>query len=94
MEIPVKGLKLILGRVSDGEITDADYFINYNTTVYPELTIMVDVDWDKLPKEFAYNYNKYLKEKYGDVVRNFLKTLDIKFNGRIEFEVLNWGDED
>ena len=94
MEIPVKGLKLILNKVSDGQITDADYFVNYNTTVYPELTIMVDVDFDKLPKEFSYNYNKYLKEKYEDVVRVFLKTIDVRFNGRIYFDILNWGDED
>ena len=94
MEIPVKGLKLILNKVSDGQITDADYFVNYNTTVYPELTIMVDVNWDKLPEEFAYNYNKYLKEKYEDVVRTFLKTIDIRFNGRIYFDILNWGGED
>lgn len=94
MEIPVKGLKTILTKVSDGEITDVDYFVNYNTVVYPELTIMVDVDWDKLPSEYAYNYNKYLKEKYSDIIRSFLSSLGINFSGKILFDILNWGDED
>jgi len=94
MDIPVKALKLILTNISKGEITDADYFINYNTTVYPEIRIMVDVDWDKLPKEFAHNYNQYLKDKYEDIVRTFIRSINIKFNGRIYFEILNWGGED
>lgn len=94
MEIPVKGLKHILLKISKGEITDADFFVNYNTLVYPELVIMVDVDWDKLPKKFAYNYNKYLQEKYGDIIRDFILSLGTKFNGKILFDILNWGNED
>jgi hypothetical protein len=85
-----KGLKLYLINISDGLITDVDIFVNYNNP-FIELNVMVDVNWDKLPKERAYNYNLYLKETYSDEVRTFLTMVGVPFRGKIEFDILNWG---
>jgi len=95
MEIPVKILKSVLAKVSKGLITDADYFFNYNNTVYPDLVIMIDVDWTKLPEEIVNNRNKifpYLEDRYSDFIKSFLMSIDFNYRGRIVFDVLNWGD--
>ena len=84
-----KGLKYYLIKISEGLITDVDFFVNY-MSVFPELNIMVDVDWDLLPPDKAYNYNLYLKEKFSDSVRTYLTMVDIPFKGRIEFDIVNW----
>lgn len=84
-----KGLKFYLIKISNGIIKDVDLFVNY-MSVFPELNIMVDVDWDLLPPDKAYNYNLYLKEKFSDNVRRYLTMVDIPFKGRIEFDIINW----
>lgn len=89
----IEGLKKYLMKISDDLIIDADVFVNYNSA-FPEFVVMVDVDWDKLPKEFAYNYNMYLKDIYGKNVKTFLTMMGIPFNGRVIFDIMNWGDED
>jgi len=83
------GLKKILIKLGDGLFTDVDFFVNY-MGIFPELVVMVDVDWEKIPKEFAYNYEKWLKDNYAEHVKNFLTMIDIPFRGRITFEILNW----
>ena len=83
------GLKYYLIKISNGLITDVDFFVNY-MGVFPELNIMVDVNWEMLPSERAYNYNSYLKERFSDNVKTYLTMVDIPFNGRIEFDIMNW----
>ena len=96
MEITKKqenGLKTFLMEISKGLLTDVDFFVNY-MGAFPELLIMVNVDWDKLPKEFAYNYNLWLRKKYTDDVLFFLKMVNIPFRGRVDFDIINWPIED
>lgn len=85
------GFKLYLMKISKGLFTDVDFFVNY-MHVYPELVIMVDVNWDMLPPDRAYNYNLYLKEMFSDNVLTYLKMIDVPFRGRVEFEILNWSE--
>jgi hypothetical protein len=59
---------------------------------FPELNIMVDVNWELLPPDRVYNYNLYLKEKFSDYIKFFFKMTGISFNGRIEFDILNWSE--
>ena len=84
-----KGLKFYLIKISDGLITDVDFFVNY-MGAFPELNIMVDVNWDGLPSDRAYNYNLYLKEKFANNIKTYFTMLDIPFRGRIEFDIMNW----
>lgn len=86
-----KGLKFYLIKISKGLITDVDFFVNY-MSVFPELNIMVDVNWELLPPDRAYNYNLYLKEKFSDSVRAYLTMVEIPFNGKIEFDIVNWSE--
>ena len=83
------GLKKYLIKISDGLFTDIDFFVNY-MGAFPELVIMSEVKWDKLPKEFAYNYEMWLKDNYSDEVKTFLTMVDVPFRGRISFEIMNW----
>jgi|LakMenEpi03Aug12_release.lakeMendotaPanAssembly.Ray.scaffolds.fasta_scaffold1826850_1 hypothetical protein len=84
----LKGIKLVLIKHSNELITDVDFFVNY-LGYRPELVLMVDIDWDKLPDDVKNKPVYYLKEKYGESVHNILKMLEIPFNGDINFEVMN-----
>ena len=84
-----KGLKLYLTKISEGIINDVDFFVNY-MGAFPELNIMVDVNWELLPPDRAYNYNLYLKERFADNVKTYFTMLDIPFRGRVEFDIMNW----
>jgi len=84
-----ESFKFYLIKISKGLITDVDFFINY-LSVFPKLTIMVEVSWELLPSDRAYNYNLYLEEKFSDYIKFFFEMTGISFNGRIEFDILNW----
>jgi hypothetical protein len=86
-----ESFKFYLIKISDGLITDVDFFVNY-MGAFPELNIMVDVNWELLPPDRVYNYNLYLKEKFSDYIKFFFKMTGISFNGRIEFDILNWSE--
>ena len=86
-----ESFKFYLIKISEGLITDVDFFVNY-MGAFPELNIMVDVNWELLPPDRAYNYNLYLKEKFSDDIKFFFEMTGISFNGRIEFDILNWAE--
>jgi hypothetical protein len=83
------GLKKYLTKIGNGLFNDIDFFVNY-MGVFPELVVMVDVDWNKLPKEFAYNYEKWLKDNYGEKVKEYFTMVSVPFRGRISFQIMNW----
>jgi len=91
----LEGLKKYLKSISNGLFTDVDFFVSF-TGIWPELVIMVDVDWEKLlsnedSKKMAHNFELYLKQKYMDEVKTFLKLMDIDFHGKLSFQIMNWG---
>lgn len=91
----LEGLKKYLKLISNGLFTDVDFFVSF-TGIWPELVIMVDVDWEKLlsneeAKKMAYNFGMYLKQKYMDDVKTFLKLMNIDFHGKLSFQIMNWG---
>lgn len=85
----IEGLKVYLIKISKGLITDVDFFVSY-LSVFPKLNIMVDVTWELLPSDRAYNYNLYLEEKFSVKIKQYLTMVGIPFNGMIEFDIMNW----
>lgn len=82
-----KGLKIYMKTISDGLIKDLDFFVDYMSYT-PVMVIMVDLDFNKIPKVLT-KYDSYLEREYSDKVRTYLKMVDISAPHHIKFQVLN-----
>lgn len=88
----INAFQTYVKTIGKGLFTDVDLFVNY-LGVYPDLTLMVDVNWDilkEIGKDMAYNYNRFLLYKFEDDIRLFFKMMNIPYKGRVSFNIINW----